>query len=318
MLEYIAKRISFMALSLLVTSLIIFLLLEVMPGDVVKIMLGQHATEEAVSSLRAELGLNRPLHIRYLSWINNLLHGNLGESMYMEGVKIAPLVIRRARNSALLAIACLFIFVPISLIFGALGGLTDSKIAEVFISITGLFALSIPSFVTGIFLIYIFSVALPLLPASSNIPPGTSIFQNLESLILPAVSVSLVMFGYVARMTQSSMEDVLQSDYIRTARLKGIPDKYVIYKHALKNALLPSITVIGMNIGWLFGGLIVVEKLFGYPGIGYLLVMGLQSRDIPLVEVIMLFIVTIYLLANFITDLSYSILDPRVEITKAE
>ena len=114
------------------------------------------------------------------------------------------------------------------------------------------------------------------------------------------------------------LQQLIDKDYIRTARLKGIPDKYVIYKHALKNALLPSITVIGMNIGWLFGGLIVVEKLFGYPGIGYLLVMGLQSRDIPLVEVIMLFIVTIYLLANFITDLSYSILDPRVEITKAE
>jgi len=314
MLAYLLKRVGFILISLVVTSIIIFSLLEVMPGDVAKVMLGQHATEEAVKSLREEMGLNKPVHLRYLSWLNQILHGDLGESMYMEGVKIGPLVARRAFNSALLALACLVIFVPLSLIFGAIGGVTEGTWISSFISISGLFALSIPSFVSGIFLIFIFSLVFPILPASSNIPPGTTIFQNLERVILPAISVSLIMFGYVARMTQSSMGSVLRSDYIRTARLKGIPGNYVIYKHALKNALLPAITVVGMNIGWLFGGLIVVESLFGYPGIGYLLVLALRSRDIPLVEVIMLSIVSVYLVANFLTDLSYSLLDPRVDI----
>jgi len=312
----IVKRMCFMLFTLLVASIIVFILLEITPGDVAKIILGQHATEEALAALRDKMGLNRSPAIRYLSWLNQMLHGNFGSSLYMTGVKIGPLVLRRAVNSSLLALASLVFFVPLSLWLGTIAAMKDDTWIGSLISISGLLALSIPSFITGIGLIFMFSLVFPILPASSNVPPGTTIFQNLERLVLPAVSVSLVMFGYVTRMTQSSMVSVLRSDYVRAAFLKGLPRKYVIYVHALKNGLLPSITVIGMNIGWLFGGLIVVESLFGYPGIGQLLVLGLQSRDIPLVEVIMLLIIALYMLANFLTDLVYSLLDPRINMRR--
>jgi len=296
--------------------MLVFLLMEIIPGDVAQVMLGQHATEEALVALRAKMGLDNPWYVRYYSWLKQILHGNLGESMAFRGVKIAPLVIHRTANSILLLLACFVVFVPTSVIFGIIGGIKEEKWVSSFISISGLFMLAIPPFVTGVFLIYIFSQKIPILPASSNIPPGTTIYQNLERLILPTICVSLIMFGYVARMAQSSMNKVLNSDYIRTAVLKGLSQRYIVFKHALKNALLPTITVIGMNIGWLFGGLIVIEKLFGYPGIGQLLVISLESRDVPLVKVIVLLIVFINLVANLLTDLSYSLLDPRIDIRK--
>ncbi len=312
--RYVLRRIGFIVLSLFVTSMLVFLLMEIIPGDVAQVMLGQHATEEALAALRTRMGLDNPWYVRYFGWLNQTLHGNLGESMAFAGIKIAPLVIHRAINSILLLIACFVVFVPTSVIFGIIGGIKEEKWVSSFISISGLFMLAIPPFVTGVFLIYLFSQVIPILPASSNIPPGTSIYQNLEVLILPTICVSLLMFGYIARMAQSSMNKVLKSSYIRTAVLKGLSQRYIIFRHALKNAILPTITVIGMNIGWLFGGLIVIEKLFGYPGIGQLLVISLESRDIPLVKVIILLIVFVNLVANFLTDLSYSLFDPRIDI----
>jgi len=288
MLKFLGRRLLFIGLSLFVASILIFILVELMPGDVAKVIMGQYATPEALSALRQKLGLNKPPYIRYLLWLSQMLHGNFGESLYMEGVKIGPLVWRRALNSALLAFVGLVFFVPISLLLGVVAGIKEGKWLSSLISISG--------------------------PATSNIPPDSTIFQSLDCLVLPAVSVTLVMFGYVARMTRSSMITVLRSNYIRTAVLKGLPRRYIIFKHALKNALLPSVTVIGMNIGWLFGGLVVVEALFGYPGIGFLLVLALQSRDIPLIEVIMLLIIFVYLVANFVTDLIYSVLNPRINV----
>lgn len=311
---YTLRRISFIILSLFVTSLIVFILLNIIPGDVAQVMLGQHATEEAVEALRTEMGLDKPAHIRYFTWLNQIIRGDLGESMALPGVEIGPIIFRRAFNSTLLLLASIVIFVPISIVFGIVGGLKERKWVNSFISISGLFMLAIPPFVTGVLLIYVFSQTIPILPASSNIPPGTTILQNLERLILPTICVSLIMFGYVARMAQSSMTKVLNSDYIRTAVLKGLPQNKVVFKHALKNALLPTITVIGMSMGWLFGGLIVVEELFGYPGIGHLLLLSLRSRDIPMVQTVMLLIVFVNLMANFVTDLSYSLLDPRIEL----
>jgi len=312
MLKFVYKRLLFICVSLFVASILVFILTELMPGDVATIILGQYATPEALAALRERLGLTRPAHIRYLLWLSRMLQGDFGESLYMTGVEIGPLVLSRAFNSAFLAFFGLVFFVPVSLMLGSVAGIKEGKWLSSFISIFGLFALSIPSFVTGIFLIVIFSLIFSLLPASSNIPPGSDLFHSFDRLILPAMSVSLVMFGYVVRMVRSSMIKVLRSNYIRTAVLKGLPKRYVILKHALKNALLPSVTVIGMNIGWLFGGLVVVESLFGYPGIGYLLVLALQSRDVPLVEAIMLFVVFVYLVANFATDLLYSYLNPRI------
>ena len=312
MLKVLCRKLLFMGLSLFIVSILIFLLVEVMPGDVAQMMLGQYATPETLAALREKLGLTTPSHVRYLLWVGRILHGDLGKSLYMSGVKIGHLILRRALNSIVLCALSLAVFVPLSLGFGIVAGLKEGKWLDSSITIFGLFALSLPEFVTGVFLIITFSVGLHWFPASSAIPPDTNLFESVRYLILPTVSVSLVMFGYIARMTRSSMIVVLRSNYIRTAILKGLPKHYVIFKHALKNALLPSITVIGMNIGWLFGGLIVVEALFGYPGLGYLVVSAVRSRDVPLIEVTALFITLVYLLSTFATDLIYSILNPRI------
>jgi len=287
-----------------------------MPGDVAQMILGQSSTPEALSGLREHLGLNKPAYIRYFVWLSHFVKGDLGESLYMTGVKITPLVLRRSLNSIILAVFGLGVLIPISLICGIIAGLNKDKWIDQVISSLGLLLLSLPSFVTGIILIFIFSVSFRLLPATSNIPLGKSIFSSLERIILPAVSVTLVMFGYLVRMMRSSIIQEINSDYVRAAFLKGLPRSYIIFKHILRNALLPSITVIGMNIGWLFGGLIVVEALFGYPGIGYLLLIALRARDIPLIEATTMIITFTYLISSLITDLLYSVLNPRIRYSE--
>jgi peptide/nickel transport system permease protein len=178
--------------------------------------------------------------------------------------------------------------------------------------------MALPEFVSGIILITLFSVRLELFPIASVIPIGENLWQNLEILVLPALSITFVMFGYVSRMQRSSMIGVMNSDYIRAAILKGMPRRYVIFRHALKNALLPTITIIGMNMGWLFGGLIVVETLFGFPGLGSLTMSAIKTRDIPLIEACVLFITFIFVFSTFITDMMYAFLNPRIRFRREE
>lgn len=213
-----------------------------------------------------------------------------------------------------LALAAFLIFVPFSMFFGVLAGVKENKPTDSIISFFGLATMALPEFVSGVFLITVFGVQLKWLPIVSVIPIGESLFSNLEILIMPALSITFVMFGYVSRMQRSSMIQVMHSDYIRAAVLKGMPRKYVIYRHALKNALLPTITIIGMNMGWLFGGLVVVETLFGFPGMGSLLMTAIKTRDVPLIEACVLLITVIFSLSTMTTDILYSYLNPRVRL----
>jgi peptide/nickel transport system permease protein len=172
--------------------------------------------------------------------------------------------------------------------------------------------MALPEFVSGVFLLAFFSVKLGIFPIVSVIPIGETLFQNLDILILPAFSITIVMFGYISRMQRSSMIQVMNADYIRAATLKGLSKRYVIFKHALKNALLPTITIIGMNMGWLFGGLVVVETLFAYPGMGSLLLTAIKTRDVPLIEACVLLITLIYSVSTMITDIIYGYLNPKI------
>lgn len=293
-------------------SLIIFLLVEIMPGDVAQMILGQSATEEAVSALREARGLNDPVMERYFRWVGGVLTGDLGESIYMKGVSINSILWRRVGHSLVLALSAFILFVPLSIILGVLAGVKENKPTDSIISFLGLATMALPEFVSGVFLITIFGVQLNWFPIVSIIPIGESLFNNLEILFLPALSITFVMFGYVSRMQRSSMIQVMNSDYIRAAILKGMNRKYVIFRHALKNALLPTITIIGMNMGWLFGGLVVVETLFGFPGMGSLLMTAIKTRDVPLIEACVLLITVIFSLSTMITDVLYSYLNPRV------
>jgi peptide/nickel transport system permease protein len=311
-LIWLIKRLGFVILTLVAMSMLIFLLVEVMPGDVAQTVLGQSATPESVAALREAMGLDDPLPVRYGRWAGGFLRGDLGESLYMRGVQINTIFWRKVGHSVILAITALLFYVPLSIFFGVLAGVKAGKLTDSIISFFGLATMALPEFVSGILLITLFSVKLSILPITSVIPIGQSLWGNLHILILPALSITFVMFGYVSRMQRSSMVIVMNSDYIRAATLKGMPRAYVIFRHALKNALLPTITIIGMNMGWLFGGLIVVETLFGFPGLGSLTLSAIKTRDIPLIEACVLFITAIFVFSTFLTDMLYVYLNPRI------
>nr|WP_321304088.1 ABC transporter permease [uncultured Sphaerochaeta sp.] len=311
-MQMFLRRLGSLIATLVVMSFIIFLLVEIMPGDVAQMILGQSATEEAVASLREARGLNDPLLERYGRWIKGVVVGDLGESIYMKGVSINSILWRKVGHSVILAMTAFIIFVPLSIFFGVLAGVKEKKPTDSIISFFGLATMALPEFVSGVILITVFAVQLDWFPIVSVIPIGESIWQNLNIVFLPALSITFVMFGYISRMQRSSMITVMNSDYIRAATLKGMPRKYVIFRHALKNAMLPTITIIGMNMGWLFGGLVVVETLFGFPGMGSLLMTGIKTRDVPLIEACVLLITVIYSLSTMITDIMYSYLNPRI------
>lgn len=310
--QIIINRLGSLLATLVVMSFVIFMLVEIMPGDVAQMILGQSATEEAVAALREARGLDDPVLQRYGRWIQGVVVGDLGESIYMQGVAINTILWRRVGHSLILALTAFIMFVPLSIFFGVLAGVKEKKPTDSVISFFGLATMALPEFVSGVFLITIFAVQLDWFPIVSVIPIGESLWSNFNILILPALSITFVMFGYVSRMQRSSMIMVMNSDYIRAAVLKGMPRKYVIFRHALKNALLPTITIIGMNIGWLFGGLVVVETLFGYPGMGSLLMTAIKTRDVPLIEACVLLITVIYSVSTMITDVMYSFLNPRI------
>jgi peptide/nickel transport system permease protein len=317
-LKRFAKRLGFTVLTILAMSFLIFFLVEIMPGDVAQTVLGQSATEESVAALRERMGLDDPMHVRYLRWAGGFVRGDLGESLYMRGVQINTIFWRKVGHSMVLALTALIFYVPLSIFFGVLAGVKNGKAADSIISFLGLATMALPEFVSGIILITVFAVQLKVLPIASIIPIGENLWQNLNILVLPALSITFVMFGYVSRMQRSSMVSVMKADYIRAAILKGMPRRYVIFRHALKNALLPTITIIGMNMGWLFGGLIVVETLFGFPGLGSLTMSAIKTRDIPLIEACVLFITFIFVFSTFLTDMLYAFLNPRIRYKRGD
>jgi peptide/nickel transport system permease protein len=312
------KRLGFMILTLVAMSFLIFLLAEIIPGDVAQMILGQTATEKSIKALRESLQLDDPLLVRYGRWAFNFIQGDLGNSLYFRGIPISSIFWRKVGHSIILAGTALLIYVPLSILFGVFAGVKAGKWIDSVISFLGLATMALPEFVSGIILVTIFAVKLSIFPITSVIPIGESIWGNLQILVLPALSITFVMFGYVSRMQRSSMITVMNSDYVRAAVLKGMPWRYTIFRHALKNALLPTITIIGMNMGWLFGGLIVVETLFGFPGLGSLTLSAIKTRDLPLIEACVLFITFIFVISTFITDMLYSFLNPRIRFRAIE
>jgi peptide/nickel transport system permease protein len=317
-LKQVLRRLGFMLVTLVATSFLIFLLAEIMPGDVAQMILGQAATPQSLQAVRESLGLNDPLLVRYGRWVIHLLQGNLGESLYMRGIAINTIFWPRVGNSFVLAFTALLFYVPLSILFGVIAGVKAGKLIDSVISFFGLATMALPEFVSGIILVTIFSVKLQLLPITSVIPIGETLWGNLQILVLPALSITFVMFGYVSRMQRSSMISVMSSDYVRAAILKGMSRRYTIFRHALKNALLPTITIIGMNMGWLFGGLIVVETLFGFPGLGSLTLSAIKTRDVPLIEACVLFITFVFVVSTFVTDMMYAFLNPRIRYKSSE
>lgn len=311
MSRYLLRRGGFLLLTLLLASLLIFLITQWLPGDVARVILGREADQAALQQLEADLGLDDPLPVQYLRMLGNFFRGDWGTS-YSTRTEILPQVMSRLRNSLQLAGLTLIIAVPLSIALGTIAGTNENQAVDHTISLTSLSVVGLPEFVTGLVLIQLFAFQWKLLPANSSIAPGSSFIENLPMLVLPAMTASLVLIAYITRLTRAGVVEELKKPYVRTADLKGLPRRTVIGRHVLRNALLPTITIIAISFGWLMSGLVVVENVFNYPGLGRLLVFAIDRRDLPLIQAITLVTVLIFALANLAADLLYAFLNPRI------
>ena len=311
--KYLFRRLGFLLLTFLVTSLLVFTVTQLLPGDVARVILGREAGEAAVQALREQLGLNAPPPLQYLNWLGNFITGDWGQSFSTKSA-ILPLVMGRVRNSLMLAAVTLVISVPVAVILGVIAGLNENRVVDNLISISSLSVVGLPEFVTGLVLIEIFAFRLRLLPANSSIRPESSFGEALPMLILPALTATLVLLAYIARLTRAGVIEEMKQSYVRTADLKGLPRRTVIVKHVLRNALMPTITVIAISFGWLISGLIVIENVFNYPGLGRLLVFAIDRRDLPLLQAVTLVTVLGFALANMAADFLYAYLNPRIRL----
>ncbi len=313
MTSYILRRVGFLLLTLLITSLIVFAVTQFLPGDVARIVLGREAGEEQLQAYREEFGLNDPLPVQYANWLVDFLRGDWGRSLSTR-MEIYPLVIERLGNSLMLAAVTMLIGVPLSVFLGVIAGLKEGSWLDNTISIGSLSVVGLPEFVTGILLIELFARRLGWFPANSSIAPDETFREALPMLILPAITATLVLLAYIARLTRSGVIEELNRPYVRTAELKGISRAAVVFKHVLRNALMPTITVIAISIGWLISGLIVIENVFNYPGVGRLMVFAIDRRDLPLLQALTMVTVLGFALANLLADIIYAYLDPRIRL----
>jgi len=291
----------------------VFAITQLLPGDIARVILGREAGEAAIQGLREELGLNDPIIVQYGKWLANFVGGNWGQS-FSTRTDVFTLVTDRLRNSLMLAGVILVISIPLAVALGVIAGLHEEKAADHVISVGTLSFVGLPEFITGLLLIEIFAHRLGLFPANSSIRVDAGLLEALPMLILPAVTAALVLLAYVARLTRTGVIDEMKKPYVRTAELKGLPKHTVTFRHVLRNALMPTVTVIAISFGWMLSGLIVIENVFNYPGLGKLLVFAIERRDIPLLQAITMITVLGFLLANLAADFVYTRLNPRIRL----
>ncbi len=313
MVGFILKRLGLALITLWILSVIVFVLGQVLPSDPGRSVLGPLAAPSAVRALDHQLGVDKPLLTQYWHWITNFP----GTSTQYQSA-ISPILRGALGRSLKLAVFAFVIVVPLGLIGGVVAALNFGKPLDRTISVLGQSALTVPEFVSGIVLIVVFSIALGWLPVTATAPPGSGFFTQLKYLILPVIPLVLVLFGYIARMARAGTAEALESDYARTATLKGLPRGVMVRRHVLRNSLLPTITVIATQTGYLIGGLVVVETLFRYNGIGLLTYNAATQHDIPMLEACVLTIGVVYMVVTLVADISFSLLNPRIRLRAAE
>lgn len=313
--RFIAKRLLSTLCTLFVLSLFIFLLIHLTPGDPARILLGADASDESVELVREEMGLNKPIIQQYLHWIFNALQGDLGKSYTRNGSVISAIAASLA-PTMILSLWALLISVCLAIPLGVFAANRKGKISDSGVIAFSLIGISIPSFLMSLILVLIFSVSLKLLPvAGYKTIKDYGFATHIRYIVLPVISLSLMQAAVLTRMTRSSMIDVISNDYIKTAKAKGLKNKVVLYKHALKNAMIPILTTIGQTFATLLSGAAVVETVFGIPGIGQLIVSSVTKRDYPVIQGIVLVISLIYVFINLAIDFLYGLIDPRMRIT---
>ncbi|HEV8308220.1 MAG TPA: ABC transporter permease [Methylomirabilota bacterium] len=310
-LAFVGRRLLLLAVVMAIVSILIFGIVQVLPGDVAVMILGTSATPADLTALRQKLGLDRPAPLRYLDWVGGAVRGEWGTSLLYQ-VPVRPLVLERLGKSAVLAVLALAVAVPLAIGLGVLGALRRNRFLDQAVGLVTLVAVSLPEFIMGTVLILVLAFRFAWLPPSSLIDPRASLWSVAPSLVLPTLTLVLALLAHMTRMTRASMIDVLEQPYIRAARLRGLRPRLVILRHALRNALLPTVGIVAINVGFLIGGIVVVESVFAYPGLGRLMVDAVNHRDVPVIQMAALVIAVTYALANLAADLIYASLDPRI------
>ena len=309
---YVFKRIGLIGYTLIVVSLIVFAITQILPADAAVMLLGENATDEALSAVREQLGLDAPAWVQYCNWLGNVLRGDFGTSM-RTSQPVGPAMFEALGRSLLLALLAIILMLMLALPLGIIAAIRRGKTADFAVSVTSYLGVSVPEFVTATLMILVFADWLQWLPATGYVPLTENPGRALQHLVLPVLTVSIILIAHVSRMVRSELVDVLHTDYVRAARLKGLSGRAVLFKHALRNALLPTITIVALDVGYLLGGVIVVEEIFALPGIGRQLIVAIQSRDLPSIQAGALIMATTYAIANFVADMAYAWLDRRIQ-----
>ena len=310
---FLLRRLLLVGPVLLGVSLVVFAVLHISPGDPAEIMLGPQATHEDITRLRTELGLDEPLPVQYARWMGRVLQGDLGRSLWMKRPVLGE-VLRRFQATVVLAASALLLSTLGGIALGVLSAARRNSLLDRLSALASLFGASMPSFWLGIVLMVIFALWLGWLPASGMFAPygGGGVGDLLSHLVLPTVTLAAASLTIIARLTRSTMLDVLGQDFVRTARAKGVRESFVVVRHALRNALIPTVTVVGVQDGYLLGGAVLTETVFAWPGVGTLMVQGILARDFPLVQGCVLVIALGFVLVNLAVDVLYATLDPRI------
>jgi peptide/nickel transport system permease protein len=315
MTRYIARRLVLTIPVLLLVSIIVFSLINLIPGDPALIMAGPEAGKEAVEALRIQMGLNRPVAVRYLIWLNHLLHGDLGKSV-KDGQPVLNILLLKLPVTVELAAVAILISWLIAIPAGVLAAWRRRSVIDYAATTVALAGISIPNFWLGIMLIYFFAVNLRWLPASGYVEPWIDLSRNIKLMIMPAIVLGTALAALVMRLLRSSMLEVMGTEFIRTAHAKGLSDRLVLLKHALKNAMIPVATVMGLQLGGLLGGAVITETIFTVPGIGRLAVESILTRDYPMVQGVVLCSAVAIVFVNFSVDILYSVIDPRIRLVE--
>lgn len=315
-LRLVGLRLFTAALTLLCVSAIVFMAVEILPGDVASNVLGQFSSETARAALREQLHLDEPAIERYFLWLGNVLRGNLGIALSSRR-PIADILWPRITNTLILSAAAVAIYIPLALFPAVVQAVNRNRSVDHLISVITLLLASIPDFLLALLLLIIFVVFLPLLPAVSIVTSSTDLVGWLKALILPALTLAIVMAVYAARMLRDNLIDVLEAQHVLMARLRGLPERRVMWIHALPNAIVPTLNVTALNFTYLAGGVVIVEKVFGFPGFGSLMIDAIRFRDVPLVEITVLIASCVYILANLLADLAAILLIPKLRQERA-
>ncbi|MFC6488716.1 ABC transporter permease [Nitratireductor sp. GCM10026969] len=310
MTAYVIKRLTVGVLTLLVASLVVFGALEILPGDPARIMLGMNASPEALEALRSQMGLDRPVALRYLSWIAGMATGDFGRS-YTYSSPVVALIAERVAVSLPLALIALALSTAIALPVGIFAAARRGRPSDTVTMGLAQVGVAVPNFWFALLLVYVFAVGLRLLP-SGGFPGWGEPWPALKALVLPAVALALPQAAILSRVTRSAMLEVLGEDYIRTARAKGLPRRLVLWRHALRNALIPVITILGLQFSFLLAGTIIVENVFYLPGLGRLIFQAISQRDLIVVEGVVMLLVATVILVNLLVDIGYAAADPRL------